>query len=57
MSILSLIHKALKAMKGFTQKNISDNLAKRLHTNNQQKCIHCLKPRSNENECECKKCG
>ena len=34
----------------------SDNLAKRLHTNNQQKCIDCLKPRSNKNERECKKC-
>ena len=27
------------------------------HTNNQQKCIDCLKPRSNKNERECKKCG
>ena len=35
----------------------SVNLAKRLHTNNQQKCIDCLKPRSNKNERECKKCG
>ena len=25
--------------------------------NNQQKCIDCLKPRSNKNELECKKCG
>ena len=24
--------------------------------NNQQKCIDCLKPRSNKNELECKKC-
>ena len=30
--------------------------AKRLRTNN-QKCIDCLKPRSNKNECEYKKCG
>ena len=31
--------------------------ARSLHKNNQQKCIDCLKPRSNENELECKKCG
>ena len=35
----------------------SVSLVKRLHTNNQQKCIECLKPRSNKNERECKKCG
>ena len=35
----------------------SVNLAKRLHTNNQQKCIDCLKPRSNKYERECKKYG
>ena len=33
----------------------SVNLTKRLHTNNQQKCIDCLKPRSNKCERECKK--
>ena len=27
------------------------------HTNNQQNSIDCLKPRSNRNERECKKCG
>ena len=58
MLILSLIQKALKAMKGFIEKKYqSDNLAKRLHTINQQKCIDCLKPRSNKNERECKNCG
>ena len=31
--------------------------AKRLHKKKQQKCIDCLKPRSNKNEPECKKCG
>ena len=31
--------------------------AKRLRENNQQKRIDCLKPRSNKNELECKKCG
>ena len=35
----------------------SDNLAKRCHKNDQQKCIDYLKPRSNKNEGECKKCG
>ena len=37
--------------------NEGDNLAKRHHTNNQQVCLDCLKPRSNKNECKCKKCG
>ena len=41
----------------YSKKYQSDNLAKRLHTSNQQKCIDCLKPRSNKNERECKKCG
>ena len=31
----------------------SDSLAKRLHTNNQQMCIDCFKPRSNKNERDC----
>ena len=31
--------------------------ARRLRTNNQQKCVDCLKPRSNKNELECKKCS
>ena len=30
---------------------------KRFHISNQQMCIDCLKPRSNKNERECKKCG
>ena len=30
--------------------------ARRFCENNQQKCIDCLKPRSNKNELECKKC-
>ena len=38
--------------KFYLNKYQSDN-----HTNNQQKCIDCLKPRSNKNERECKKCG
>ena len=31
--------------------------ARSLPEKNQQKCIDCLKPRSNKNELECKKCG
>ena len=31
--------------------------ARKLRENNQQKCIDCVKPRSNKNELECKKCG
>ena len=30
---------------------------KKYQSDNQQKCIDCLKPRSNKNERECKKCG
>ena len=41
----------------YLKKYQSDNLTKNLHTNNQQKCIDCLKPRSNKNERECKKYG
>ena len=36
----------------YLKKCQSDN-----HTNNQQVCVDCLKPRSNKNEDECKKCG
>ena len=31
--------------------------SKKYQSDNQQKCIDCLKPRSNKNERECKKCG
>ena len=31
--------------------------SKKYHSDNQQKCIDFLKPRSNKNELECKKCG
>ena len=31
--------------------------ARRLRENNEQVCIDCLKPRSNKNKFECKKCG
>ena len=46
---------AINAVYGSNLESV--NLAKRLHTNNQQKYINCLKPRSNKNERECKKCG
>ena len=31
--------------------------SKKYQGDNQQKCIHCLKPRSNKNESECKNFG
>ena len=31
--------------------------SKKYQRSNQQKCIDCLKPKSNKNELECKKCG
>ena len=36
---------------------LSKIYAKRPHENNQKVCIDCLKPRSNKNKFECKKCG
>ena len=30
---------------------------KKYQSYNQQRCINCLKPRSNKNESECKKCS
>ena len=45
--------KSVKSNKRFYSKKYqSDN-----HTNNKEMCIDCLKPRSNKNELECKKCG
>ena len=40
-----------------SKKYQSDDLAKRLHTNNQRVCIPCPEPTSNKNERECKQCG
>ena len=58
MLLFNLFLKLLKVMTGFTRKKYqSGNQTKRLHTNNQQKSIDCLKPRSNKNERESKKCG
>ena len=42
--------KSVKSNKRFYSK-------KSYQSDNQQKCIDCLKPRSNENERECKKFG
>ena len=36
---------------------LSEIYARRFRENNQQVCIDCLKPRSNKNKFECKKCG
>ena len=44
---------SVKSNKSFYSKKYQSDS----HTNNQQKCIDCLKPRSNKNELECKKCG
>ena len=45
--------KSVKSNKSsYSKKYQSDN-----HTNNQQMCLDCHKPRSNKNEFECKKCG
>ena len=35
---------------------LSETYARRFYENNQQVCIDCLKPRSNKNKFECKKC-
>ena len=43
--------------KSYFERVLSKIDARRLRENNQQKCIDCLKPRSNKNEFECKKCG
>ena len=38
-------------------KNKKRFYSKKYQSDNQQKCIDCVKPRSNKNEHECKKCG
>ena len=43
--------------KSYYKQVLSKIDARILHENNQQTCIDCLKPRSNKNELECKKCG
>ena len=44
-----------KIKSGFNQVLLKID-ARSFRENNQQKCIDCLKPRSNKNELECKKC-
>ena len=44
-------------IKSYYQRVLSKIYARRLRTNNQKVCIDCLKPRSNKNELEGKKCG
>ena len=36
---------------------LSEIYARQPRENNQKVCIDCLKPRSNKNKFECKKCG
>ena len=36
---------------------LSEIYARRPRENNKRVCIDCLKPRSNKNKFECKKCG
>ena len=40
--------------KSYFERVLSKIDARRLRENNQQKCIDCLKPRSNKNELVCK---
>ena len=52
----------LKPVVDFESNSKSDKSNKRLrskkyHIDNKQKCIDCLKPRSNKNERVCTKCG
>ena len=39
------------------ERRLSEIYARRFRENNQQVCMDCLKPRSNKNKFECKKCG
>ena len=43
--------------KSYCEQVLSKIDARRFHESNQQKCIDCLKPRSNKNELQCKECG
>ena len=53
---MTKLSKTKSHFKPVPSKIYASNLAKRLRTNNQQMCIDCLKPRSNKNERECKRC-
>ena len=50
MTILSKIQNPFERL-------LSEIYARRFHENNQQVCLHCLKPRSKKNKFECKNCG
>ena len=43
--------------KSYQERVLSKIDARRVCSNNQQVCIDCIKPWSNKNERECKKCG
>ena len=43
--------------KSYYERVLSKIDARRFRENNQQKCMDCLKPRSNKKEFECKKCN
>ena len=43
--------------KSHFERLLSEIYPRRPRENNQKVCIDCLKPRSNKNKFECKKCG
>ena len=49
--------KTTSKTKTYYERVLSKIDARSFRENNQQKCIDCLKPRSNKNELERKKCG
>ena len=49
--------KTTSKTKTYYERVLSKIDARSFRENNQQKYIDCLKPRSNKNELECKKCG
>ena len=44
---------ATSKTKSYYERVLSEIYARRFRTNNQRKCIDCLKPRSNKNKLEC----
>ena len=49
--------KTTSKTKSYYERVLSKIDARKFYENDQQKRIDCLKPRSNKNELECKKCG
>ena len=49
--------KTTSKTKSYYERVLSKIDARKFYENDQQKLIDCLKPRSNKNELECKKCG